>query len=178
MLKSITLYLKRIVFIIGIAAIFTQCSLRHRLKETSIKIQVRIVDKLESNCFEAIEDSYYFAYIELSNNTDSVFQYWTMTCAWQDNWMFETKSMFLYYGACTRNFPKIMQIKPGEKKVYKSIICIKHSSISVKGKDLKLGFVLINKGEVAEDNDFYKVLIYKIKNKKDIIWSESFKIDK
>ena len=157
---------------------FTQCSLKPKLKETNIKIHVKIVDQLESNCFETLEDSYYFAYIELSNNTDSVFQFWTMTCSWQDNWVFETGSIFLYYRDCTRNFPKLIQIKPGEKKVYRSIICTKASTISIKGKDLKLGLVTINKGEIAEDVDFHKVLKDKIKNKKDIIWSESFKIDK
>ena len=101
-----------------------------------------------------------------------------MTCSWQDNWVSTSDNIQLYQSDCVKNFPKLEQIKPKEKKVFKSIIWIKDPLIHKKENSCKLGFVLINKNEISKQSDFFIVLEEKIKSKRDIFWSEQFKIDK
>ena len=129
------------------------------------------------------------------NNSDSVICYWIMNCSWDDNWIFDNKQLSLYPQECTRNFPVKEQINPYHKKVIKSIVYVKDSlkltkdkyfkgnNIYVKirpdyinGKFFRIGFVLVKKEEVSTTSDFREILYDKIKEQKDVIWSDPFKI--
>ena len=170
--------MSRLLFILGIIFLFNQCDNMTKVKEPNIKIQVRIIDKVDIDKFKDLGCLFYSAKIELLNNTDTLIKFWSMTCSWQDNWISTSDSLRLFNEGCTRNFPKLLQFKPREKKVYNSIICVKQPLNSIKEKNVKFGFVLINEHEISKDSEFDKVLSMKIKELKDIIWSEPFKIDK
>ena len=70
------------------------------------------------------------------------------------------------------------EIDPGQKLSYQGIVHVVKPIENLKEKEFKLGFVFIKKNEVVQSKDFYKVLIMKIKEQKDIIWGKPFKIDK
>lgn len=168
--------MKKLLFAFSVILLFGQCSLKQKSKESNISIKVNVIDELPSNCFESLSNSFYFAYIEMSNNTDSVFEFWSMTCSWEHNWIFKSPSMYLYFRECTRNFPKIYSINPGEKIKIKTIICINNSTNSFKDKPIELGFVHIKKYDIKDDMYFRDVVQNKINNKQDIIWSAPFKL--
>jgi len=167
----------KLLYILGIILLFNQCDYMTKVKEPNVRIQVKVVDKLELDKFKDLGCTFYSANIELLNNTDRLIKFWSMNCSWQDNWISTSDSLSLFNEGCTRNFPKIYQINPKNKVVYKSIICVKGSVSDMKERNIKLGFVLINELEISKDSEFEKVLSMKIKEQKDIIWSESFKID-
>jgi len=168
--------MKKMFFILSLIVLLNQCILKP--KESNIKIQVKVIDKIDINKFKDFGCYFYSVDIELCNNTDTLIQFWTMTCSWQDNWISTTDSLRLFNEGCTRNFPKIEQINPRGKMACKSIICVMSSLNYIKKKCIKLGFVLIKKNEISKDSEFAKVLSKKIKERKDIIWSEPFKLDK
>ncbi len=169
--------MKTILVILSIFISFSQCRSTPKVKEPNIKIQVRVIDKIDLPKFRDLGCKFYSAEIELLNNTDSVLEFWQMICSWQENWIFTSNSLSLFNEGCPRNFPKLEQIQPKEKVVIKTVICSRSTKQSKKETTIKLGFVLIKKQEVLEDMQFYNVLYTKIKQQKDIIWSEPFTIE-
>ncbi len=168
--------MKTILVILSIFISFSQCRSTPKIKEPIIKIQVRGIDKIDLLKFSDIGCRFYSAEIELVNNTDSILEFWQMICSWQENWIFTSDSLSLFSEGCPKNIPKLEQIQSKEKVVIKTVICSKSTKQSKKETTIKLGFVLIKKQEVSEDMQFYNVLNTKIKQQKDIIWSEPFTI--
>jgi hypothetical protein len=64
--------------------IFVQCS-SNPSKDLFIKIHVNGIDELAMDSLKYLDCRLYSAEIELSNNTDTLIRFWTMTCSWQDN---------------------------------------------------------------------------------------------
>ena len=145
-------------------------------KDSILKVQVRAINKSNSVQFKDVKGVFYSINIDLINNTDSIIRFWIMKCSWQDNWVSNTDSMHLIDRACDGNFPIHTQIEPGQKITFNGIIVIANTSVIKNHNDFRLGFVLIKKGESSGDSDFRRVLRDKIKTKKDIIWSNAFKI--
>ena len=146
-------------------------------KESTLKVQVKVNNKLNSEEYKKMEGVFYSIDIGLINDTDSTIHFWMMSCSWMDNMRFSTAKAYLYkWGGCNKNVPELKQIEPGHKITYNGIICIRNASFFRNHKDVKLGFVLIRKGETSGDSDFERVLSDKIKRKKDFIWSNAFKI--
>lgn len=157
-----------------IFVIFQCCSVDQ--KKSDIKIQVNVIDKLDVNKIESQKGIFFSTNIYLLNNTDSTICFWTMNCSWQQNWIFSMDILDFYYQDCTRNFPVINKLNKGDKFLINCVIRILCPLDQMKGKSFKLGFILIKKQEVNSAFDFQRVLTDKIKIKKDIIWSEPFKI--
>lgn len=184
--------MKTLIIFLNISAIilFCQCNSfkQYETKESKINIQVKIYNKLDTiNLYGqkgtflsicGLNGTFYSLGIEIANNSDSVFQFWTMNCSWQNNWISNNDSFSLFCPECNRNFPVEKQIKPGEKIFYKGIGRFKGSLNEFKSLDFKIGFIFIKKNEILNDKDFFKKLCIKKENKKDVIWSEPFKIDK
>lgn len=117
------------------------------------------------------KNNFFVVNIDICNNTNSVINFWTMSCSWEVNYVFNTKELYLYNQGCDFNSPIVKQIKPKEKLTYKGIICVKESlKIPI---TTKLGFVVIHEKE-TDFSDFNSVLGYKIKEEKDVIWSNYF----
>jgi hypothetical protein len=109
--------------------------------------------------------------LDLVNNTDSVQYYWTESCSWQANCIPDNKSI-TWYVMCPKNVPVLINLPPHYTKSYFGIIEYKDSTI-FDGRKFKIGFVFIRKNEVRSDLDYNPILDDKIKNRKDIIWSNS-----
>ncbi len=149
-----------------------------KVNEPIIIIHVRVIDKIDLDKFNDLGCVFYSAEIELLNNTDSIIEFWSMTCSWQENWICSNDSVHLFNEGCVKNIPKLEKLYPREKINVKTTVCITNTTDSIYNENIKLGFVHIKKNEVSEDEQFYKVLFMKIKEHRDIIWSEPFKIEK
>lgn len=163
---------------------FNQCGLKHKEKESKIKLYFNILNKVD-NKNNNNEYVYYSAEIKLVNNTDSIFKFWTMTCSWPENFVFSFDSTYvpfdtldIYLGhSCQSNYSIIHQIKPKDKITIKTVIRYIGSNNYLIEKKIRLGFIIIKEKELSKlGEEFFEELIKKRKNRKDIIWSEPFKI--
>jgi hypothetical protein len=108
--------------------------------------------------------------IDLTNNTDSVLNYWTNSCSWQSNWIIDNKSI-MWYVMCPKNVPVLVKLPRHYTKSYFGLIEFTDSTI-FDGRKFRIGFVFIPKSEVRSDLDYDPVLKDKIM-KKDVFWSNS-----
>jgi hypothetical protein len=150
------------------------CKMNHN---DGIRSHVSIIESIDPASIKADQGLFFHAKIDLINETDSILNFWTMSCSWQENWIFEDQKLrfFIY---CPKNTPKLLHLKPGNRITYDGIIEIVDTVNCNLRKKYRLGFVLIMKGEVNKDADFDRVLYDKIDTKKDIIWSEPFVFNK
>lgn len=146
-------------------------------KVEGIKSQVSIFDRVDPHSIKASRGLFYNVKIDLINGTDSTLSFWTMSCSWQRNWIIEDKTL-QFFVSCPKNTPELVQIEPGKKITYDGIIEVIDTINFSSSKKYRLGFVLIKKNEVHRDGEFISVLYKKIDAKKDIFWSETFRIDK
>ena len=146
-----------------------------RNKSKDIVIQPSGIQRIRPDFQGTIEGEFYSINLDLINNTDSIFKFWTNSCSWQSNWLFNTNALG-FYVECPKNVPVITQIKAHEKITYKGIIELRDTSYT--RSLFKVGFVVIKQNEVINDPGFVSILTTKIGTGKDIIWSESFKLSK
>ena len=168
--------MKRIILFLGVFLVFSYCTVP-KSKKSNINIQVKIGEKLNSAKFKQ-EGDFYIVDIDLCNNTDSVISFWSMSCSWEENWLSNNNALNLYNQGCDNNSPIIKQIEPDKKLTFKGVVHVYEDIKDIKRSEVKLGFILIKKNETSNGSDFRKILISKLKERKDIIWSEPFKIDK
>lgn len=169
--------MNKIILTLCVVALFNCCNVCKQ-KKSNLKVQVKIIEKLNNAEFKGREGTFYSLKINLINNTDSIIRFWSMNCSWEDTWIAKTNTLRLFNRGCDRNFPEIMQIGPRKKITYNGIAHVIYTTGVPKETDFWLGFIFIKEDEVLKELDFNKVLDYKIENKKDIVWSEHFKIDK
>lgn len=171
--------LMSILLILSVLFIFSYCG-THKSKESNIKIQISIIGRLNPDKFKELGGTFDSAYINIINNTDSVFSFWTMSCSWMYNWISDTNNINLFLEGCDANYPVFKKIESNQKLIYKAIIWVRDSSEVINGHSYKLGLIQIKEKEISRQRfyDFGTVLNKKIKERKDIIWSEPFKITK
>lgn len=166
------------IFLIMCLSILFSCCQTHKAKETNLKVKINIINKLDPNKFKEDSGTFYSINIELINNTDSIFRFWIMSCTYGSNLIFNMDSIgFYYYPYCTKNIPVIKEIHPKQKLSYNGILWIIGNLKNIKRQNLKLGFILIKENEIYRDIEFWRILHDKINKKKDIIWSDTFKIN-
>jgi len=166
------------IFLALIVSTLLSYSCTNKSNESKMKVQINVVEKLDPDKFKGQKGTFYSANINLINNTDSVTHFWIMSCSWQDNWIFNYDNMHLYNGGCDKNIPKLRHIERGQTLNFNGIVQILDTLTITNQKDLLLGFVIIKEPEILGVTDFKSVLIDKINNRKDIIWSDTFKINK
>jgi len=148
-------------------------------RESTLKVQVKVTNKLNSDQFKDVKGVVFYSInIDLINNTDSIIHFWIYSNDWVLDWIFNTHKMYLSMkeGRGGKNVPVVKQIEPGHKITYNGILCIENTSVIKNHENVKLGFVLIKKEENEGTGGFDRLLYDKIKRKKDIIWSNAFKI--
>lgn len=155
--------------------LLVNCSV-NRSKESAIVINAGIIEKPDKDLFKDISGTFYSLHIEIVNNTDSVFRFWTMSCSWQVNWVFSNENLHLFNYGCDSNYPMIIEILPGNAITYDGIIRIQgelgHDTIY----NTRLGLICIKEKEVNSLEDFHKVLEEKFNTKQGIIWSSPFRV--
>lgn len=150
-------------------------SCTHKVKDNTIRLQLKVLEKVDRE--SAPPGICHSIQVELVNNTDSLFSCWLMTCSWTDNFIFNSDSLQLYIPACDGNSPVVYEIRPG-----KQLTLLGECMSTYKWKpneNIKLGLVLIREQELSYLNFFNidSLLNSKIKNKRDIIWSDPIKRD-
>jgi hypothetical protein len=166
----------KIFILISATLLFTQCGI-HKTKETTLKVHVNIVGILKPDSIKGQAGKiFYNIHIDMLNNTNSIVRFWSMSCAWQDNWIFNSNLFRLYLRGCDSNVPEIREITPGQKITFNGIILVLDT---INTNEInKLGFILMREKEVKDPSDFNKILFDKIDRHKDVIWSNSFKLNK
>ena len=61
-------------------------------KSKDIIIQASAIRRINSVFQEINEGEFYSIKIDLINNTDTIFKFWTMTCSWESNWIFDNNN--------------------------------------------------------------------------------------
>ena len=176
--------MKKILLAICLIALIGNCNAQ-KPKKKSLEIQVKVLEQIDKSEFYEEKGVFYSANIDLINNTDTVIRFWAWTCEWQDNWFCNEDSIEVYCQGCDKNFLTVREIKPGETFTYDATLKILCNLESIKGKDIKLGFILIKEKEfemsldfgIDEMNDFLRLVYDKHKKGKDIFWSNSFNIN-
>jgi hypothetical protein len=166
--------LKSIILVLSLILLF--CFSNYVIAQPNIKIQVRVIEKLSPDEFKQFKGSFYSANINIFNNTDTVVRFWTMSCWWEGNWITNYTNFSLFNRGCDKNYPIIEQINPKEKLTYKGIIQVSDTSINNNKNDIKLGLIFVKESEIFHFLGLDSILEAKRIQRKDIIWSEPFKI--
>lgn len=151
------------------------CSCSGRQKKSNLKVNVVVLGKLSKDDFRGENGDFYSVRIDLVNNTDSIFDFWIMSCSWDVNFISDRKTLFgLYNRGCDKNELKLKQIKSGETLSYYGVIQILESSIIEKKEKVKLGFIVIREYEISSRSSFRILLSKKRLKECDIVWSNLF----
>jgi hypothetical protein len=144
-------------------------------RQKRIIAEVCVGSRLNPAYLHVKKGLFYSVNIDLMNNTDSVFEFWTMSCSWQSNW-FSINNSIQFYIYCPKNVPKLEQIYPYTKIEYNGIIKLIDTTNVINRDTFRLSFILVKKNVVNEESDFIHILMNNVHARKDIIWSEPFKI--
>jgi hypothetical protein len=145
--------------------------------QAPLSVKITVMSKVDSADlgFEILHGNYYPVRLDLINNTDSTYYFWTNSCSWQSNWVFESKT-FSFAVACPKNIPELIKLTSKQVITYHGFIQCSDTTRLTGIEEDRLGFVLIKENEVEKDASFIPVLWKKIEKKKDIIWSDPLKI--
>ena len=147
------------------------------INQPPLKTHIVLMDKVDSVDlgFEVLHGKFYPLKLDLTNNTDSIYSFWTNSCSWQSNWIFESSS-FTFVVDCPKNIPVLMKLGSKETITYHGYIQSSDTSALKEITEDRLGFILINKSELNTYVDFISILRTKIESKKDIYWTNIFTI--
>lgn len=163
-----------IILLLSLTFILTNC-IHFAKKNSSIsqKKELQISLKLlqEPTKTNLQGNKGYPAKITLTNNTDSIIAYWTMSCSWTDNWSFDTDCISFKSQGCDKNIPQFIELKTNQSIEYDCILNL-HSDII---KQFKLGFVLLGKNDFSEFENRMNWRSFIRKHK--IYWSDTICID-
>ncbi len=169
--------MKKLAYILGAFLLLSNCG-THGSGGENIRIEVSVIGKSDSDRFNSLEGNFYSVRIDLINNTDSIIRFWTMSCSWEDNWISNAKTIYLFNPGCDSNYPYIVKVESGKTITFMGTVRVCGSIEEAGDSNYKLGFILIREKEVVVDLDFRKVLRSKGEKGLDLIWSEPFKINK
>ena len=164
------------IVLLTVLILVISCSFIPKKDGKKIDIQINIANKVTSEEFEKLDGFFYFISINLINYTDSTLYFWSMTCSWEENWVFNNNVIKLYGHACDNNSPCIRMLEPGKSFNFKGIVHIFEDLKYIENNGIRLGFVFINKNEISNVSSFREILDFKFKERKDIIWSGPLKI--
>ena len=156
--------------------LFSACTHNYS-KEKPIKIEVYLKGELPPSVLKGCDGTLCSIEIDLTNKSDTTIYFWEMSCSWQDNWRFNTDSVFLYSAGCDHNTPILRKLNPGQKIKYIGILCstLKHKALNI--NHIQLGFVLIKENEFnIEKDSFHTILTAKSKERNRFLWCAPFKM--
>jgi hypothetical protein len=144
----------------------------------NIEIRIMKIDKIESESSSDSEDNFYSINIDLINNSNTDFNFWSMTCAWEQNWTSDSPYLkFANEENCELNYPHVIYLERNNKCSFNGIIRVSKKNLP-KNQEYKLGFLFVAETEYRRSkDDFNEILIQKFKKHKDIIWSNPFKLN-
>jgi hypothetical protein len=144
-----------------------------------LKIRVNTINLTSKDSAKVQKKIFYNICFQIWNNSNSEVRYWTMTCSWQNLWIFDKPEISFTGQDCDSNVPELTQILPGQIKFFSSKVYYKGNIQDTANIEFKIGFILVKKKELNNFLDifgFYGLLSKKREKQKDIIWSEPFKL--
>ncbi len=170
--------MKKIIFIISLAILFSQCS-TNKIKKKGLEVEVKSIKKSDFHNVYGLQGDFYSCIVKLKNNTDSAISFWIMKCSWYDNIIFNDDSIgILPYHCCDSNFPVVKKIDPGKELTYIDRIGVLGVKNKNKMKKYKLGFILVKEKSISKMGfELLDTICKKKRENKDIIWSNEFTLD-
>ena len=107
---------------------------------------------------------------------------WLMSCSWEDNFLVNNNYIVIAGHACDKNIPTIVEIKPGEKKIYNTVLvksikfdypcksCIYGRQV----EETKVGLILIS--DISKRDYIDYILSMEDRSRWEIIWSNSLSL--
>lgn len=170
--------MKKIIFIISLAILFSQCS-TNKIKKTGLEVEIKIIKKYDCHNFDGLQGDFYSTIVNLKNNTDSTISFWIMKCTWGENFIFNDDSIGIYYYRfCDSNYPVVKKFEPGKVLTYVDRIVVLGVKNKNKMKKYKLGFILVKEKSISKMGfELLDTICKKKRENKDIIWSNEFTLD-
>lgn len=126
------------------------------------------IDSLQkTNISETLEEENvdnYFIQISLKNNSNDTLKFWTMSCSWSANFIFDSNSIYFCPWDCNKNIPKCYLLKQNDIQTWRASVDVNKGYD--KSQKIKVGFILM-RGESMNCQNM----------KLDTIWSEPIKFD-
>ncbi len=122
-----------------------------------------------------VKERYYDITIEIRDTSDKPVKIWMMTCDWWRNFLLNNNYLELKKHECFSNYPMLVEIKPGESKIYKPTLIKPIKFDYGNGRQVeatRLGLIIIDnmfKPNAGIDYDVYMA----DKSKWRIIWSNA-----
>lgn len=67
---------------------------------------------------DSVKQKYFDISLEIKNISDKTIKIWLMSCSWDENFIVNNNYIFINGHDCDKNFPDLVEFKPGESKVY------------------------------------------------------------
>lgn len=160
---------------------FSHC-IQPKQENHNLTVQINNVSRLKKDTLKEIGNIYYSIDFDLINHTDSTIHFWMMTCSKINNFIFNVKNVYVITPyPCDSNFPAVRTIERNQNMNFKGLIGTTDTA-NLK-LDLKLGFIYIRK---EEKSHLYELIPpppidscrRKHETHKNIIWSETFRLEK
>ena len=111
-------------------------------KVISVSIDIIALDKSMNLQYPNTYTEQYFVTISLANTQDTAVHFTTMTCSWEESFIFNTDSLYLYYPGCDSNFPTSLDILPCQSvKFFAKLARIGKGYDNKNPASFKIGFV-------------------------------------
>jgi hypothetical protein len=141
-------------------------------KIISVDADVVALDESIHLKFPGAKANEYFIVITLTNNQDTMVHFQIMTCSWNESFVFDKDSFYLFYPGCDGNYPITIDIAPHKSiKFFSKLQCYKKEDDTQHPLAFKIGFV-----DLPYDSFFHRYS-KKDKSKYKTYWSNSIYLE-
>ena len=139
---------------------------------SSILVNARLIRTYDTSYWnDTIKRKFYDIKISLINNCDKPISFWTMTCSWQHNFIFNN-DYFDFRVLCSHNWLVLKTIKSNDSLIFKTTLVRFNQYNYQDSVATKLGFILTDSINCKELNEYLSQLDDKKKHNK-IFWSNT-----
>ncbi|MGC4101531.1 hypothetical protein [Ferruginibacter sp.] len=111
------------------------------LRIITVNVDIVASSKSLESQYSKAENESFFIVITLENTQDTTVHFTTMTCSWEDSFVFNNDSMYLYYPGCDSNYPTSLDIIPhGKVKFFAELAGIGKNYDWQNPPSFKIGF--------------------------------------
>jgi len=162
--------MKKVIFVLSLFILFSSCN--NNKKPKGIEIKVDVSNKIIYQSSHVKKTELYPVKITLINNTDSVQQFWAMSCSWEGSFVFNSDLISFFNPGCDKDIVINIKLTSGEIKTFNGYLSISNEFNLRNKTDLKLGFIHIRDNISYSESVFSKVLLEKKRKKEEIIWCD------
>jgi hypothetical protein len=139
----------------------------------NLQVKVAIGKKIYYQSHFVKKCELYPIQISLINNTDSILQFWVMSCSWERSFIFNTNAIRFFNLGCDKDVADHKILAARKSLTYNGYLQISNHSNLKRTNDLKLGFIIIREYDPFKEINLFKILQAKNNSKKGINWCET-----